>query len=228
MNSPLDPIRRGSLPAELVDRLRTLIVQGELPPGAKVSEQALCERFGVSRTPLREALRELASERLVTLTPRRGAAIAPFTAEDLQQTFPVLGALEALAGETACRNISDAQIEQARVLQAELEQSHAEGDLARYSKANAETHLLILKAAKNETLSGMVRGLDARVRRARYLVNMSPERWAAAVDEHKGIFAALEKRDGPLLGRLLKAHIANKLASICAQLEEKSVSETPL
>lgn len=220
MNTAYNPIAVGGLPAELVDRLRKLIVQGDLAPGSKVNEQALSERFGVSRTPLREALRALASEGLVILTPRRGASIAPFLIEDVEQAFPVLGALEALAGELACEQISDREIEKARALQADLEASHASGDLARYGRANAETHLLILTAAQNPTLAAMVKSLDGRARRARYLVNMSPERWAAAVEEHKDIFAALERRDGPLLGRLLKSHIANKLISIRAQLRD--------
>ena len=221
MNSRHDPIARGSLPAELVDRLRKLIIEGVLEPGSKVNEQSLCERFGVSRTPLREALRALAMEGLVILTPRRGATIAEFTVEDLEQAFPIVGALEALAGELACEKISDADIARARRLQSELEESHRQGDRARYAKANAETHRLILDAAGNPTLARMVQSLDGRVRRARYLVNMSDARWAAAVAEHKQILAALEARDGKRLGQELKQHIGNKLASLQEQLRER-------
>lgn len=214
-----DTIPRGTLHDELVDRLRDLIVAGELAPGSKVNEQALCDRFAVSRTPLREAIRSLAAEGLVVLTPRRGAAIAEVTRQDLEEAFPIVGALEALAGELACQNISDAEVARARRLQELLEAQHRHGDLQGYSATNAEIHRLILSAAENPTLTRMLKSLDGRVRRARYLVNISGARWAAAVAEHHEILEALEARDGAALGRVLKRHIANKLRSLCEQLE---------
>ncbi|MEM9045590.1 MAG: GntR family transcriptional regulator [Pseudomonadota bacterium] len=212
-------ISRRPLHDDLVEQLRNLIVRGVLAPGAKVQEQALCDQFQVSRTPLREALRSLATEGLVTLTPRRGATIAKVTRQDLEEAFPILGALEALAGELACANLTEAQIAEARRLQAELVASHERGDLAAYSAANAATHQLILTAADNPTLSGFLKTLDGRVRRARYMVNISGVRWAAAVAEHALILQALEARDGKRLGEILKLHIANKLEALVTQLE---------
>lgn len=229
MNEPqkifVEQIRRGSLSEELVDRLRQLIVEGELEPGSKVNEQAICDRFGVSRTPLREALRALASEGLVTLTPRRGATVSAFTVEDLEQTFPIVGALEALAGELACAQISDPEIALARALTGDLIESHSRRDLAGYAKANGEIHRLIMDAARNPTLDQMLQSLNVRVRRARVLVNISAARWATAVEEHREILAALEARDGARLGLVLKQHIANKLSSLRAQLEEQAGSQ---
>ncbi|MEL6283629.1 MAG: GntR family transcriptional regulator [Pseudomonadota bacterium] len=214
-----DHIGRGTLHDELVDRLRDMIVEGDLAPGSKVNEQSLCERFAVSRTPLREALRSLAGEGLVVLRPRRGAAIAEVTRQDLEEAFPILGALEALAGELACQKITDAEIDRARALQARLVAHHRAEDLHGYSATNAEIHRLIMSVANNPTLARMLKSLDGRVRRARYLVNMSGARWAAAVAEHEEILAALEDRDSARLGAVLKLHIANKLASLCEQLE---------
>lgn len=213
------PIERGTLHDALVDRLRDLIVRGELAPGSKVNEQALCDLFDVSRTPLREALRSLAAEGLVVLTPRRGASIAKVTRQDLEEAFPILGALEALAGELACQKISEQEIARARRLQEDMQAQHRHGDLEGYSATNAEIHRLILGAADNPTLARMLKSLDARVRRARYLVNLSGARWAAAVAEHEEILAALTARDGARLGAVLKRHIANKLASLQAQLD---------
>lgn len=214
----MDQIERGTLHDQLVDRLRVLIIEGKLEPGSKVNEQSLCERFAVSRTPLREALRSLASEGLVVLTPRRGASIAEVTRQDLEEAFPIVGALEALAGELACQNITETELARARRLQEQLVAQHRHGDLQGYSATNAEIHRLILKAAGNPTLARMLKSLDGRVRRARYLVNMSGARWAAAVAEHGEILEALEARDGARLGAILKRHIANKLASLCERL----------
>src|SRR5687767_15844078 len=99
-----------------VDRLRDMIVHGDLEAGIKLNERVLCETLGTSRTPLREALKYLASEGLVQLLPNRGAIVAPLEAERVKQIFAVMGALEALAGELACRNASDEAINEIRGL----------------------------------------------------------------------------------------------------------------
>ncbi|MEM7507862.1 MAG: GntR family transcriptional regulator [Pseudomonadota bacterium] len=217
----LEPLTlpRRPLHDDLVEHLRDLIVRGTLAPGSKVQEQALSDQFQVSRTPLREALRSLAAEGLVVLTPRRGATIAEITRRDLEEAFPILGALEALAGELACGNLTDDDIARARTLQAKLVQAHEAGDLANYSAANAALHKLILQAAANPLLSKMLKSLDGRVRRARYMVNISGARWAAAVAEHEVILSALEARDGRKLGQILKDHIANKLNALIGQID---------
>ena len=91
---------------QLLEHLRDLVIEGELAAGARVPERLLCERFGVSRTPLREALKVLAAEGLIELSPNRGARIARPTAEDVAQALKVIGALEALAGELACARVT--------------------------------------------------------------------------------------------------------------------------
>src|SRR3546814_11754515 len=104
------PIQRRPLHNELADRLRHMIVEGELAPGEKLSEKDLCSQFGVSRTPLREAMKVLATEGLVLLTPNRGCPVAKLTLADLAEAFPLRGALEALSGAPACRYITDTEI----------------------------------------------------------------------------------------------------------------------
>src|SRR5919202_3288251 len=103
----LAPPPRGSLHERLVGALRDLIIEGELEAGARVPERLLCERFGVSRTPLREALKALASEGLVELLPNRGARVTRLTPEDVEDMFQVMGALEALSGTLACGRITE-------------------------------------------------------------------------------------------------------------------------
>ncbi len=217
--SLVEPIRRTSLHDELVGRLRTLIFDGGLAPGEKLAEQELCGRFGVSRTPLREALKVLATEGLVEIVPNRGARVARLTAADLDEAFPVMGALEALAGELACANITEAQLEWVRELHDMMLRHYEAGRLPDYFRANEAIHETILAAAGNATLAKLYEGLAGRVRRARYRANMSPERWAAAVAEHEAILAALEARDGARLGAILKRHLAGKLETVKAALE---------
>jgi DNA-binding GntR family transcriptional regulator len=220
-NERAGTIVRRHLHDELLTRLRELITDGELPPGAKVPERELCERFGVSRTPLREALKVLAFEGLVTLNPNRGAAVSPLTLTDLVETFPVIGAIEALAGELATVRITPAELSAIRRLHNKMLQAYKHKDAPSYFAANQAIHEAILSAANNETLSNLYTSLSGRVNRARYTVKVSDARWSQATTEHIRILEALEARDGEMLGRLLKEHLANRLADLKKTLGEK-------
>ncbi len=214
-----DAIIRRSLHDELVERLQRLIIEGELTPGEKVPEKELCERFNVSRTPMREALKVLANAGLVTLTPNRGSSVTAVTVEDLQEVFPVMGALEALSGELACEKITDEEIAAVRKLHQDMIGHYKAKRLPEYFKANEAIHSAILTAAQNDTLSAQHNMLSTRVRRARYLANMTRERWEKAVAEHEDILAALERRDGAALGEILKTHLRNKLDTVSQWLK---------
>lgn len=216
------PIVRQSLHEELVGLVRELIVDGDLPPGIKIPEKELCERFGVSRTPLREALKVLASEGLVTLTPNRGAAASLITIEDLEEVFPVMGALEALAGELACQQMTAREVASVRSLHDRMMEHYRQEQLKPYFQLNQSIHEAILAGSRNNSLITMYRSLAGRVRRARYFANMSRKRWAQAAEEHEEIIAALEARDGSLLADILKRHLQNKFETVSQQLAEMS------
>ncbi len=220
------PIIRQSLHEELVGLVRELIVDGDLPPGIKIPEKELCERFGVSRTPLREALKVLASEGLVTLTPNRGAAASQITIEDLEEVFPVMGALEALAGELACEQMTAREIASVRSLHNRMVEHYRQEQLKPYFQLNQSIHEAILAGSRNNSLIAMYRSLAGRVRRARYFANMSRDRWDQAAAEHEEIIAALEARDGTQLAALLKQHLQNKFETVSQQLAE--MGEKPL
>lgn len=207
-------IARRSLHLELVERIRPLIVNGQLVPGSKVPEKHLCEQFNVSRTPMREALKVLAAEGLVRLEPNRGAWVAAVTIEEVKEVFPILGVLEALSGELACNLISDTEVQEVRRLHDSMVRSYNDRDLAAYFKKNQEIHHAILLAANNHTLTNSCEVLSARMQRARYVANMSDERWSAAVDEHVQIIETLEARDGKKLSNVLIEHMKNKQESV--------------
>ena len=208
------PISRRPLHEEAVGRLREMIVQGILMPGGRLNERLLCQQLGISRTPLREAIKLLASEGLVALSPNRGAQVAVLDPGRLAETLAVMGALEALAGELACLTASDAQIKEVAALHAEMVAKHARGDLASYFRYNQAIHLKIVEASGNAVLANTYRQLNANVLRARYMANLSRERWDQAVREHREILAALTARNVERLKGLLQDHLAHKIASV--------------
>lgn len=211
-------ISRRPLHYELVDRLRDMIIQGELEPGQKISEKALCERFGVSRTPLREAIKILAADGFLDLTPHRGASVVKLTLKDFEEALPIMGALDAVAGELACQNATDAEIEELAALTDRMTERFKAGDLAGYYKLNSRIHELIMEMARNPTLTQTMRVLSERMRRARYELAMAPARWAQAVDEHQAMVKAIQNRKGVQLGRIMKVHVIHKLQDLQAHL----------
>lgn len=221
IESSISSISRQSLHIELVERLRDLIVDGSLPVGNKIPERELCEQFEVSRTPMREALKVLAADGLVSLAPNRGAWVAKITVADLEEVFPIMGVLEGLSGQLACAQISDQQLEQVRKTHNEMVAHFEARDMAAYFRSNQAIHEAILEAANNPTLRTMYRSLAARIRRARYLANMTDERWAEAVDEHKQILQALKAREGEKLATILRAHLQSKFDSVRQWLEDE-------
>ncbi|BAU46707.1 GntR family transcriptional regulator [Sulfurifustis variabilis] len=216
--APARPIHRTPLHDEVARRIRDLIVEGELAPGARVPERELCERFGISRTPLREALKILASEGLVDLQHHRGAVISQLTSESVDEMFQVMEALEALAGELACTHATDGDIAAISALHEQMLSHHARRDLSEYFKINQRIHEAIVNAAGNALLAQIYRSLNMRLRRARYMANLSPPRWDQAVAEHEHILAALAARDGARLARLLKEHLQHKADVVKAVL----------
>lgn len=213
-----EPILRPSLHDQLRERLRTLIIEGELEPDSRIDEKALCLRFGVSRTPLREVLKVLATEGLVTLLPNRGARVAGFDMDDLTEAFPVMGALEALAGKIAAAAATQAEIAAIEALHQTMVVAYGERDLRRYFDLNQQIHAAILSCARNATLAQLYGQVSAKVRRARFTANLSDARWAEAIAEHDQILAALKARDGAALAQVLQMHLDHKFKAVTEAL----------
>ena len=218
--APIETLNRPALAVELTDRLRGLIMEGELKPGEKIPERMLTERYGVSRTPVREAVKVLAAEGLVVLVQNRGAVVSKLTVAELEEIFPVLAALEGVAGELACRHASEAEIAAIRRLNDRMHRAFEESDRPAYFELNQRIHAAILVAARNATLSNQHQLVARRASRARYQANLTHERWRQALDEHDAIMAALEARDATRLGALMKGHMEHKLQSLKPVIEE--------
>ncbi|KRD60320.1 GntR family transcriptional regulator [Ensifer sp. ENS10] len=203
------PIRRTALHDTLVSHLRDMIIEGDLLPGTRLHEGQLGEQLGVSRTPLREAIKYLASEGLVELVPSRGAVVKRFSAKDVHDMLTVLQTLEELAGKLACEAASDAGIAEVRALHDEMVQRYKAGDRLQYYKLNQQIHSAIVQLAANAALADMHAVLQTRLKRIRFIGHEGPEKWAAAVSEHEEMVVALEARNKAKLSEVLGRHLMN-------------------
>ncbi len=219
-------ILQRNLYREVADRIGELIEHGELAPGERISEKLLCERFGVSRTPLREALKVLATEGLIELLPNRGARVVRLTFKKVKDTYDLMAALEGLSGELACQHISDAEIAAIRALHDAMLEHYRHRDLATYFEINQQIHESILAASRNEVLQEMYSNLSQRVKRVRYSKKMTQKFWSQAVQDHENMISALEQRDSKRLGQILRDHLCNKLevATLAGVIEDDSLS----
>jgi DNA-binding GntR family transcriptional regulator len=199
-----------TLAGAIADRLREMIIEGELPPGTRLNERALCDRLGASRTPLREAFRLLAAEHLVELQPNRGAQVVSLSDDDIRESFAVMGALEALAGELACRHITVAEIAEIKALTFEMLACHARRDLPAYYRLNRVIHQSINRAARNALLTQVYTNLNRRIENLRFRSNFDQAKWDKAAREHAEMVDALEQRNGARLSAILRHHLHEK------------------
>jgi DNA-binding GntR family transcriptional regulator len=215
--SPEEP----SLHDEILARLRDYIVEGNIADGGRVPERQLCEMLGISRTPLREALKVLAAEGLVELLPNRGARVRPLSEQDLGELFDVMGGLEALAGRLACENITDEEIAEIERLHYEMYGFYLHRDMHGYFQINQLIHQRIVEASRNATLKGAYANIAGRIRRVRYSANFARkrERWGEAMREHETILDALRRRAGNELSDILFRHLRNKATAAVEYLK---------
>ncbi len=201
---------RDTLHQRVAARLRELLVQGTLKPGSKLNERELCEILGVSRTPLREAIRLLAAEGLVVLEPGRGAFAPVLTDDDIANAFDVLASLEGLAGELAAQRVTEPELTELRALQHEMQAAFERRDLPTYYRLNARTHDLLSEAARNPVLRDTWKQLNSRMHALRFRSNQDEQKWAHALNEHAQILAALQQRDSTAARQLLEQHLRRK------------------
>lgn len=212
--------RKGRLHTEVVRNLRRRILSGELPPGMRLREVQLGTELGVSRTPLREAFRTLAAEGLVDLLPNRSVVVAKLDAPDIEHLLVVFADLEALAGELACRNVTDAQVAEMGRLYGQMVECYERGERAKYLEINWRIHRMTIEIAANPVLFNLWQQLIPRMQRARALPNLDPDHWSTALLQHSRMFAALAARDPALLSRLTREHFLEILPFIRAQLKD--------
>jgi DNA-binding GntR family transcriptional regulator len=210
----LAQLERRPLPEQIVSRLRAEIVAGEWAPGERVTEQLLSQRFGVSRTPLREALKLLAAEGLLELLPNRGAVVTEPTIGDAEDKLRVLGALEALAASLACDAATDEEIAAIEQMHAKMMAAHARRQAKRYFELNDKVHHAIAIASHSRTVQELHERLSRHVERARQIANFRESLSDDSKHEHEAIIAALVRRDAVEAKRAVEQHIGTVLRKI--------------
>ncbi|SEP49123.1 DNA-binding transcriptional regulator, GntR family [Methylobacterium sp. ap11] len=201
------PVSRRTLHDDLVGQIRDLIIEGELAPETRIHEGQLGQALGVSRTPLREALKFLASEGLIELVPGRGAVVRRLTPRDVRDMMDVLAALETTAARLACRRATEAEIAALRRLHDEMMAFYASRQRLEYYKRNQAIHAAIAALSGNAFLAATHEGIQSRLRRIRFVGNEEPRKWAGAVAEHEEMIAALEARDADRLAEVIARHL---------------------
>ena len=216
-----------SLHADIVSQLRDFLVEGHLAPGSRIPERELCEKFDISRTPLREALKVLAAEGLIELLPNRGARVRQFSEADIRNLFEVLSGLDFLAGRLACARITDDAIAAIEKLHLEMYTHYLRRELADYFRINQKIHQAIVDAAANPVLSANFTSLNSIVRRLRYSANLvHRDRLGDAMREHEQIVDALKRRSADELGLLMYQHMQGKCDAVCEYLRDQQQTES--
>jgi DNA-binding GntR family transcriptional regulator len=201
----------------VVAQLSRMIIEGALAPGTRLNERMLCDKLGVSRTPLREAFRVLAAQGLVALLPNRGAVVPELDEADIAETFEVIAGLEAMSGELACARVTDEEVSEIRALHYEMLACHAVRDLPGYYRLNRRIHDAINRAAGNSVLRQTYTTINSRLQALRFRSNFDRDKWDTAVREHSEMIEALDARDGARLAAILRTHVLAKCACVLAQ-----------
>ena len=218
-------ISRQSLHGQVADRLRDMVVHGELVPGEKVPVAALSQTLGVSLTPLREALKVLAEEGLVELTPNRGARVIPYTAEEAEALFEVIAGLESLAAELAAKRMSDEDLANLEAAHKQMKSYFDEKKRDQYFEINSHIHEKIVRYSSNDILINTHAKLMVRANRGRYIAIVDPERWSEAMGEHDAVMEAFRARDAERAGRIWHVHLLRSGQAIQKALRRQSAGE---
>jgi DNA-binding GntR family transcriptional regulator len=200
-------IARGSMHAEIVPRLRADIVENRWAPGERLPEPMLCEEFGVSRTPLRDALKVLETEGLIELIPHVGAVVTQPSSPELEAKLQVLAALEALAAELAARRRSPVDLERIQRLQERMNDAAKKKDVEGYYKLNDEFHRQVVLASGNATLADMHEHLMWHVHRVRHAANEHEQLSAVSANEHDVIVRSIVTGKHAEAARAMRGHI---------------------
>lgn len=223
----LPRVERLRLHDTVVEHLRNFIVEGRLAPGVKLNERELCEMLGISRTPLREALKVLAAEGLIDISPNRGASVSRMSTAEIREMFELMSGLEAFSGELACERITPAELAQIKALHYEMLACHAQNDLPGYYSRNMQIHDRINEAARNSALRQTWLSINRRLQALRFRSNFSASKWDHAVHDHEEMIKALEARDGKRLATILRQHLLDKRDAVLLQdAQQQAASDT--
>ncbi|MGO4851289.1 GntR family transcriptional regulator [Phaeovulum sp. W22_SRMD_FR3] len=216
---------RRSLAEEAADRLRDFILLEKLAPGEAIRERELAEALAISRTPLREAMRLLEVEGLIEYSQTRRPCVADPDLETLEQNLTVLGALEGLAGELACRHASTQEIAEIGAICAMMAERSDLDDPLTFFRRDMAFHEAIVRASNNRPLADTQRQYNARLWRARFISSRSKPDRPRTLREHELVYDALKQRDPVACSAALRTHLATTVKNVAKTQAERSAKE---
>ncbi len=210
------------------EALREAVIAGQLRPGERLMEVQLAEELGVSRTPVREAIRKLELEGFVIMVPRKGAYVSDMSIKDVTDVFEIRRALEGLAAELAAERMTDEELEELERILVCTAETTARLDVLSTVDMDTGFHQVIYEASRNEKLSSMLYHLREQIQRFRTQSLSRPGRLKRALVDHRGIVDALRQRDTELARKLAEQHIEDAESELLAVFQENGEEEEEL
>lgn len=211
-------ISREPLHRQVAEQLRQMIIAGELTPAEKIPFDDLSKSLEVSLTPLREAVKILATEHLVDLSPNRGARVAILTVAETESLFEVMADLEALAAKLSCQRMTDDQLQEIEKLHSEMQDHFQSGEKDGYFQCNREIHDKIVIFAANPILVSSRKQLSARAERVRHFSVAKGGRRDEAMQDHEDLMIALRARDANAAHKVWQRHLVRSGREACEVL----------
>ena len=210
-----------TLREKILETIRESILRGQLKPGEKVAEPELAERFGISRTPIREAFRQLESEGYLTVIPRKGAVVTALSERAIEEFYAIKSILEGYAAQMAAENMTAKDIEKLEAINEKLAELAEEGDVKTFFRVHNEFHEVFIRAAGNEKLLELINQLMLKFNRFRLASLSLPGRMEISVKEHDKIIKAFKRKDGSEADGLVR-----KTASFGGQVLIQSMAQS--
>ncbi|MBP2662201.1 MAG: rspR 3 [Firmicutes bacterium] len=224
MERRLVPIRLDSykpLREVVAETLREAIVNGTLNPGERLMEIQLAEELGVSRTPVREAIRKLELEGFVIMIPRRGTYVADLSIKDINEVFEIRTALDILAAGLAVERITEDELEQLERLLVEIGKLIEGDDIDKIVEVDSQFHDVLYKASRNDRLVGIINNLREQITRFRSISIQYPGRMKVSIEEHRQLVEAIADRNTELAQQIAREHMENSEQTLLQELNER-------
>ena len=202
MKKPME--KHLTLREKILENIRDAIISGSLKAGSRVSEPELAERYGISRTPIREAFRQLESEGYLTVIPRRGAVVSEFSQKDVEEFYAIKSILEGYAARCACEKLTPKELDKLQAINDRLADLAKHNDVKSFFKIHNDFHDLFIKAADNEKLRELITSVVNRFQRLRLMSLSLPERMRISVQEHEKIIDAFRRKDAATAEALVR------------------------
>ena len=207
-------IKKATLHVRIADTLREMIMTGEFQEGDKVNETGLCEAMEISKTPLREALRVLSGEGLISLVPNRGAFVTKPTIREITEMFDVMAVLEGVCARRAAEKMADADFVRIEALHSALEDAYRARDQKTYISVNDQYHSFVQELAENRTLNDIINGLRKKILLYRFQSPNLIGRFDDSISEHRDLLEAFRRRDGLKAETIMKTHLHHQSAAL--------------